>query len=89
MMEDQVRIKRNKAFADKGAGAEIDWALVNKIYENTGREILAQQVADTLLQSRSRINAPLLLKYLNAESRENFIKSAVINLMSTPEYQLC
>ncbi len=89
MMEDQVRIKRNKAFADKGGGAEIDWALVNKIYENTGREILAQQVADTLLQSRSRINAPLLLKYLNAESRENFIKSAVINLMSTPEYQLC
>ena len=89
MMEEQVRIKRNKAYTDKGGGADIDWSLVNKIYENTGRENLAQQVADTLLQTGSRINMALLNKYLNEENRENFIKSAVINLMRTPEYQLC
>ncbi|MEO6538865.1 MAG: DUF1800 domain-containing protein [Ferruginibacter sp.] len=89
MMEEQVRLKKNKIFADKGGAAEINWTLVNKVYENTSRDTLAVQIANTLLQSRSRVNAPLLTKYLNAESRENFIKSAVINLMSTPEYQLC
>lgn len=89
VVEEQVRIKRNKAYTDKGGGADIDWSLVNKIYLSTTRENLAKQVADTLLQTGSRINTALLTKYLNEENRENFIKSAVINLMSTPEYQLC
>ena len=31
----------------------------------------------------------LLTKYLNNDSRENYIKTAIIRLMSTPEYQLC
>jgi uncharacterized protein (DUF1800 family) len=88
-MEAEVRIKRNKAFVDKGGGADIDWSLVTKIYEKTSRENLANQVADTLLQTSSRINPDLFTRYLNGDSRENFIKSAVINIMSTPEYQLC
>jgi len=88
MMEENVRIKRNKMYADKGGSAEIDWSLVNKIFEKTSREELAQKITDTLLQTNSRLNSALLTKYLNAESRENYIKSAVINLMSTPEYQM-
>ena len=88
-MEEQVRIKRNKDYADKGGGADIDWTLVYKIYEKTNRDSLAQQVANTLLQTKSRVDVSLLTKYLNSDSRENFIKSAVINLMSTPEYQMC
>lgn len=88
MMEENVRIKRNKIYADKGGSAEIDWSPVNKIFEKTSREELAQKITDTLLQTNSRVNSALLTKYLNAESRENYIKSAVINLMSTPEYQM-
>jgi uncharacterized protein (DUF1800 family) len=87
--EEDVKIKRNKDYADKGGAADIDWTLVDKIYEKTKRENLAQQVADTLLQTNSRVDLSLLTKYLNQDSRENFIKSTVINLMSTPEYQLC
>ena len=89
MMEEQVRLKKNKFFSDKGGAAEINWAVVNKVYEKISRDSLAPQISNTLLQSRSRVNALLLTKYLNAESRESFIKSSVINLMSTPEYQLC
>lgn len=89
MMEDQVRIKKNKAYADRGGAASIDWTLVNKVFENVKREDLKQKIADTVLQTGSRIPSAVLDKYVNADSRENFIKSAIINLMSTPEYQLC
>lgn len=89
MMEQQMRINKNKMYASKGASANIDWGPVIKIFEKTKREGLSQKIADTLLQSRSRIDTTLLLKYLANDSRENFVKSAIIQLMTTPEYQLC
>ncbi len=89
MMEEQIRIKKNKAYADRGGAATIDWATVTKIFENTKREDLAKKIADTVLQTGSRIPSATLDKYVNSESRENFIRSTIVNLMSTPEYQLC
>ena len=89
VMAEEVRIKKNKQYVDKGGSAFIEWDLVNKIFANTSREQLAQTIQDTLLQTKSRIPASLFTKYINAESRENFIKSAIINTMSSPEYQLC
>lgn len=89
MMEETVRIKRNKIYADKGGSAAIDWNLVNVIYAKTSREELLTAITNTLLQTKSRFDSSLLDKYLNNESRENYIKSTVINVMSTPEYQMC
>jgi uncharacterized protein (DUF1800 family) len=89
VMEEQVRLKKNKIYTDRGGTAAIEWNKVGKIFEATPREDLPRAIAAVLLQTDSRVPAVLLNKYLNAESRENFIKSAVINLMSTPEYQLC
>ena len=89
MMEEQVRIKRNQAYTERGGSASIDWAIVTKIFEGTKREELLQKISGTVLQTGSRITSTILDKYINTESRENFIKSTVINLMSTPEYQLC
>jgi hypothetical protein len=73
----------------RGGTAKIDWALVSKVFEATPREKLLQKITDTVLQTKGHVNDALLEKYLNNENRENFVKSAVINLMSTPEYQLC
>ncbi len=89
MIEEQVRIKRNKAYADRGGTAIIDWPVVTKIFESTKREDLLQKIADTVLQTGSRIPSNIMDKFVNAESRENFIRSTIVNLMSTPEYQLC
>jgi uncharacterized protein (DUF1800 family) len=89
MMEEQIRIKRNKAYADRGGSASIDWTLVNKIFESTKRENLSEKITEAVLQTGSRVSSSVLDKYVNADSRENFIKSEIINLMSTPEYQLC
>jgi len=73
----------------RGGTAKIDWVLAAKIFEATSREKLLQKIADTVLQTKGHVPDTLLEKYLNNASRENFIKSAIINLMSTPEYQLC
>ncbi|MGG9961852.1 DUF1800 domain-containing protein [Ferruginibacter sp. SUN106] len=75
--------------AVKGGTAKTDWTLVNKIFEVVPREKLLPKITETVLQTKGHIPDTLLDKYLNSESRENFIKSAIVNLMCTPEYQLC
>ena len=89
LMDEEVRIRKNKQYIDKGGSASIDWILVNKIFASTARDQLAQAIQDTLLQTKSRIPGSVFTKYLSMESRDIFIKSAIINTMSTPEYQLC
>jgi predicted protein tyrosine phosphatase len=73
----------------KGGSAEVEWATVMKVYEKVPRENLLQKITDTILQTKNKINYSVLEKYVNAQNRENYIKSATVNLMSTPEYQLC
>ena len=89
MAENKISDRLNKSYADKGGIATVDWALVATIFESTPRENLLLKMAAIILQTKSRVSTVLLDKYLNNESRENYIKSGIINLMSTPEYQLC
>lgn len=86
MMQEGMRRLKETA---KGGTATIQWDLVYRIFEKTPREKLLDQVMATLLQTKAKPGAALLERYANKESRENYIKSAIINLMSTPEYQLC
>ncbi len=86
MME--TAAKKLKAAA-KGGTASIDWLAVNKIFEKTQREKLLENITALVLQTKGTVSITVLDKYVNSESRENYIKSAVVNLMVTPEYQLC
>jgi uncharacterized protein (DUF1800 family) len=83
-----ANVKRMKD-ALKGGTATIDWTAVNKIFEKVPREKLLENISATVLQTKSQVSNKVLEKYINAENRENYIKSAIVNLMSTPEYQLC
>jgi hypothetical protein len=84
----EAGIKKLQA-AVRGGTATIDWVAVNKIFEKTQRERLLESIADMVLQTKGKVSNTVLDKYVNAENRENYIKSAVVNLMGTPEYQLC
>ncbi|HMU11252.1 MAG TPA: DUF1800 domain-containing protein [Ferruginibacter sp.] len=75
--------------AVKGGTATIEWTSVNKIFEKIPKEKLPENISKTVLQTKSRTSTAVLDKYVNTENRENFIKSTIVNLMSTPEYQLC
>jgi hypothetical protein len=41
------------------------------------------------LQVKSRVPVDVLNQYTDQTGRENFIKTATLQVMSTPEYQLC
>ena len=75
--------------AVKGGTAVIDWPAVNKVFEKVEREKLLENIIAAVLQTKGKVSNAVLDKYVNTENRENYIKSAVVNLMATPEYQLC
>ena len=67
----------------------VDWNSVVKVFNKTDKDSLMQKVNSIVLQTKSSINPGVLKRYVDNTSREGFIKSSIIELMSTPEYQLC
>ena len=53
------------------------------------RLLTSSLVAASLLLRNKSIDRQLLEKYSDSSSRENYIKTVTIDVMSTPEYQLC
>ena len=91
MADEKIKLQKpQKAnYGIKDGSAVVDWIMAAKIFEKTSRENLLPKISETILQTKTRVSSSLLAKYLNNESRESYIKSAIVNLMSTPEYQLC
>lgn len=83
----------DKKSRDRRMGAQfsanIDWSTYLKKFETIPRESLLMELSKVLLQTPGGINKTILNKFIDASSRESYIKTATIQLMSTPEYQLC
>ncbi|MCW3462891.1 DUF1800 domain-containing protein [Chitinophaga nivalis] len=77
-----------KQFAKK-VNARIDWNPYVEGYTGVSRENLATEIAGVLLQQTNGISRSLLERYADSSTRENYIKTITIDVMSTPEYQLC
>jgi uncharacterized protein (DUF1800 family) len=69
--------------------AAIEWEPYLKNFESAPREYLMQNIAGIVLQSEMQVPAELVKLYTDTASRENFIKTATLQLMSIPEYQMC
>lgn len=85
--EDDQKIKMGKA--GRPINAEIDWSKYVSFYDQVPREELVNDISGILLQTKKAVSADVISQYTDAGSRENFIKTATIQIMSTPEYQLC
>ena len=77
-----------KAMA-RQVNSAVDWAAITKVFDNITRENLMQKISDIVLQTKSKINKDILDKYVDKDTRDGYIKSTIVELMSTPEYQLC
>ena len=90
--DDDVMMGR-EGVDDRGNGQDIsvnvDWNPVFKVFANTKRENLSDRLNEIILQTKKSVNPNVLKRYTNNSSREEFIKSTIVELMSTPEYQLC
>ena len=69
--------------------AKINWKEYIEYFEKMPKEQLVGSLALSLLQTKNSVGNDLIKKYANEESKESFIRSATLQLMSTPEYQLC
>jgi uncharacterized protein (DUF1800 family) len=75
--------------AGRSIYAEIDWSNYLSFYDKVAREELVNDISGLLLQTKKAVSAEVINEYADAVSKENFIKTATIQIMSTPEYQLC
>ena len=70
--------------------ANIDWASFTAGFANVKNEDLYKNLERLLLQMPvSSVNQNAIEKMANSNTRESYIQSTAIALMSTPEYQLC
>lgn len=81
--------RRNERRTLQPLNARIDWDAVCSSLADVKREHLLEATARLLWQSGQPPTAATLEGQLDSTSREAFIRSAVIRLMSSPEYQLC
>jgi uncharacterized protein (DUF1800 family) len=83
--------KGNKAFGklNKPITVDIEWSTYTKNFESIPRENLIEALSGTLFQTKTSLTKDSLKNYIDESGRESFIKTATIQLMSTPEYQMC
>jgi hypothetical protein len=84
-----TRIKSKMGKGTKPIQADVDWKPYVDHFEKTAREKLVNAMSGNLLQTKTAVDASVIKQYADETDRYNFIKSATIQIMSTPEYQLC
>ncbi len=94
-MKEQYKAKNNKslnAVAKTGfqVRANVDWEKYASQYNGVPREQLFDVIEAVVLQSNpGSVNESAVKAVIDSTSRENYIKTATVALMSTPEYQVC
>ncbi|HUR65956.1 MAG TPA: DUF1800 domain-containing protein [Chitinophagaceae bacterium] len=83
------KAQRMMGRSNKPILADIDWKLYVNNFESVPREALGEAIAKNLLQTKMRVSQDIIKQFSDQSGRENFIKTATIQIMSTPEYQLC
>jgi uncharacterized protein (DUF1800 family) len=69
--------------------ANVDWEQYVKSFDKIAREKLVDTISTTLLQVKSSVGIDLIKKYSDETNREAFVKTVTLQVMCTPEYQLC
>jgi uncharacterized protein (DUF1800 family) len=69
--------------------ATVDWDSVIKAFNPIAGNDLLEEISNIILQTKRKINPEIINRYVDKDSRDGFIKTTIIELMSTPEYQLC
>ena len=73
----------------KPINADVDWNKYIAHFGNIPKDSLLNSISQVLLQTNSGVSNEVISKFSNESDRENFIKTVTIQIMSTPEYQLC
>jgi len=86
---DEDDVKTGIGKAARPINADIDWSKYLGYYSGVPRGDLVNDIAGNLLQTKNAVSAGVIDDYSNATDKESFTKTVTIQIMSTPEYQLC
>jgi uncharacterized protein (DUF1800 family) len=89
MNEMAMRYREMAKAAKQIISTTIHWDEYLNIFKDVEREKLIPSIEQLVLQTKPAVTESTLKKYTDSQSRESFIKTTTIQLMSTPEYQLC
>lgn len=84
--DDQIK-SRNNGISNK-LSLNADWIGYTKQFEMIPREKLMTTIRSSIL-IRDHLDQSVLEKHINKSSRDEYIRSLTVKLMSTPDYQLC
>jgi uncharacterized protein (DUF1800 family) len=83
------KAKGGYAQAGRPINARIEWPAYTRFFESVPRENLAASLSSILLQVPMKVPADLVTTSADNTSRDSFVRSATLQLMSLPEYQMC
>ena len=69
--------------------AKVDWQGFTEQFKNIPREKLSETLSGLLIQAPGAVPGKLINNYADASTRDSYIRTVAIQMMSTPEYQLC
>jgi uncharacterized protein (DUF1800 family) len=70
--------------------AKVDWDTYTKQFTNVPRENLYNTLQATVLQTpQNSVQEKTVMEISSAQTKDDYIKTVTVALMSTPEYQLC
>jgi uncharacterized protein (DUF1800 family) len=73
----------------KRVRAQVNWEGYLKAFDDLDVDRVAASIADALFTNARKVDNALLNKYADHSSREHYIRSLTIDMMSSPDYQLC
>lgn len=84
-----AKAKKINGKIGKPINAIIEWSSYTKNFEAVPRENLLSAIAESLLQTRLSVPDDVIKNSADSSGRESFIKTATVQFMSIPEYQMC
>ena len=88
-MDIKQTANKQSATGKNGVQVKVDWTVYTKNFVAVPRGNLFESLSGSLLQLKPAFNEGVIKSNTDSSNRESFIKSATIQMMSTPEYQLC
>lgn len=81
--------KKKNNLLGKEVITSIDWSSYLYFFSKIKKEDLTTAMLQLLLQTGNNISEDLIKQHAVIDGREQFIKTATIEIMCLPEYQMC
>jgi hypothetical protein len=75
--------------AGRPVKADINWESFTEIFSLMPKERVIKAMALTLLQTEMKLPENIIFQYAEGENKNAKIRSAALQIMSIPEYQMC